>query len=367
LAGAATGDAARGERLLHERGCVSCHKVDGEGGTAAPDLGKRPAQNWTPAYLAGVIWNHARFGSADAVRSTLSEEQAADLFAYFASRRFFEPRGDAGRGKEVFAGKHCNDCHGISEALPAGASPVAQWPSLHDPIAFALEMWNRPVEMVPASGHKKSSHPRLTSDELNDLLVYLENLPATRGKQVSFRLLSVEAGRNLFQTKGCADCHRGRLSLENRPSHSMMADISAAMWNHPASNGDARTPLSYDEMSGLVSYLWSLDDRGDQNRGRVVFERKKCTTCHDTEVGGGERSTISLARRREVLPASMVAALAQHGPSVQAEMSAKGVAWPRFGGSEMTDLVAYLETKAVATPSEVAHTRGGSDREDVPR
>ena len=48
-------------------------------------------------------------------KAQLTPEQAADLFAYFVSARYFEKPGDAARGKQAFAAKHCADCHGITE------------------------------------------------------------------------------------------------------------------------------------------------------------------------------------------------------------------------------------------------------------
>ena len=69
-------------------------------------------------------------------------KQAADLFAYFVSARYFEKPGDAGRGKQAFAAKHCADCHGITDSKAAGAPPVAKWESLADPVVLAQQMWN---------------------------------------------------------------------------------------------------------------------------------------------------------------------------------------------------------------------------------
>lgn len=282
LAQTAFGDASRGEKLLRERGCVGCHKVDGEGGSAAPDLGKRTSRDYTPAYVAGVLWNHAVSGSAERGMAAFSENEAADLFAFFASRRFFEEPGDARRGKQVFFEKRCDACHGTADGVSGEASPIAAWGSLRDPIGFAQEMWNRSPAMLQAFARKQVGHPHLTSQELNDLLVYLENLPAIRNRESHFRLAPAEMGRALFQAKGCAGCHRGKLSLENRMPRSTMADFSAAMWNHPLTNVQTRPSLSYNEMSALVGYLWSLEDRGDRYLGRIVFARKKCDTCHDT-------------------------------------------------------------------------------------
>ena len=41
----------------------------------------------------------------------------------------------------------------------------------------------------------------------------------------------------------------------------------------------------------------------------------------------------------------MVSVLWQHGPSMLDQMKTKGIAWPRFEGTQMADLIAYLNTK----------------------
>jgi len=106
LAQVTTGDASRGEQLVRDRGCVACHKLNGSGGNKAPDLGRLASRNYTPAGLAGVMWNHAPSAWAQTAATSkgtiaISPAQAADLFAFFSSRRYFEPRGDAKRGSQI--------------------------------------------------------------------------------------------------------------------------------------------------------------------------------------------------------------------------------------------------------------------------
>lgn len=350
-----TGDASRGEQWLRIRGCILCHKVDGEGGEAAPDLGRRIARGYTPSVLAGLLWNHApyawaRIGRERAGTARFDESQAADLFAYFCSRRYFERPGDAKRGKRTFASRQCAGCHGLSDRVSADASPIVAWRLLGDPIALAQEMWNRPQVMCRAFARGGLRYPRLTSQELSDVLVYLENHPGTRGRKCRFYLASAETGRRLFQAKGCAGCHDRKQLFENRARWRSITDIAAAWWNHALTIPEARTPLSYEEACGLVSYLWSIQDRGDPRRGRRLFATKKCTSCHGDLAAPAERPDAFVARTREAVPASVIAALWRHGPTMQAEMGNKLLPWPRFTGSEMADLGAYLQTRRASLP-----------------
>jgi hypothetical protein len=41
----------------------------------------------------------------------------------------------------------------------------------------------------------------------------------------------------------------------------------------------------------------------------------------------------------------MVSALWRHGPAMLEQMRKDGVPWPRFEGSQMADLIAYLNSK----------------------
>src|SRR6266567_5152531 len=141
------GDARRGEQLFDTEQCIQCHSVKGRGGNLAPDLAKRVDRNYTPTVMASLMWNHApdmwaAMKKHGITQVRMTPESAADLFAYFVSARYFEQRGDAARGKQAFAAKHCAECHGVTSSNAAGAPPVAKWESLGDPIILAQQMWN---------------------------------------------------------------------------------------------------------------------------------------------------------------------------------------------------------------------------------
>ena len=126
----------------------------------APDLSKRIDRDYTPAVMASLMWNHApamwsAMKSKGIVKSEMTPEIAADLFAYFVSARFFDRPGDAGRGKQLFAARHCADCHGLTTQIAGGGPPVAKWGSLVDPLALAEQMWNHGPAMRAAYAQKK--------------------------------------------------------------------------------------------------------------------------------------------------------------------------------------------------------------------
>jgi len=341
------GDSRRGEQLFHNEGCVQCHAINGQGGTVAPDLGKLIDRNFTPAALASTMWNHApamwaAMRKQGIVKSTLNPDSAADLFAYFYSTRFFDRPGDAGRGKALFASRHCADCHGLTTSNFAGARPVAQWQSLGHPVVLAQYMWNHAAQMRDAFAKKGWSWPQLTGQELSDILVYLRNLPETRGHTAAFYYEAAAGGEQVFQAKGCNNCHAARGNLENKIQGATLTDIAVDMWNHAPRMASGTPTLSEDEMRKVLSYLWArqfFEGRGNAARGRRVFTAKGCAGCHNDPASGAP----SLASRKGTFSdISMVSVLWEHGPRMMERMRERKIAWPRFETGQMSDLIAYL-------------------------
>jgi mono/diheme cytochrome c family protein len=95
-------------------------------------------------------------------------------------------------------------------------------------------------------------------------------------------------------------------------------------------------------MRRLVSYLVStqfFEERGDLAQGKKVFAKKHCGTCHDDPSSGAPGRPVMAGR---ITSFGMVAALWKHGPVMLSRMRLKKISWPRFSGSEMADLAAYL-------------------------
>src|SRR6185437_245661 len=93
-ASAVSADSTRGAQVFELQGCIQCHALNGVGPTTGPDLGRVADRGFTPASLAATMWNHAPQMWAEAklrnaARPAMNEQQAADLFAFFYSLRFF--------------------------------------------------------------------------------------------------------------------------------------------------------------------------------------------------------------------------------------------------------------------------------------
>jgi len=343
------GDAKRGEQLFRTQQCIHCHSMNGRGGGRAPDLARSIDRNYNPAVMATLIWNHAPqmwagMKSENLTTPQLSPDQAADLFAYFVSVRYFEKPGDAARGKQLFDSKKCAACHEINASKAAGAPPVAKWESLADPLLLAQQMWNHGAKMTAAFKERKIGRPTLTAQELTDLLVYLRNLPETRHLASHFSFSQSDSGAQTFQSKGCAECHTGKLALESRLHNQTLTGIAAAMWDHQAAMKQPPPQLSQEEMREIIGYIWArqyFGANGNAARGKRVFEEKHCASCHDDPASGAPK----LAKGKNGYSAVvMVSALWGHGPRMSETMHQKNLEWPRFSAQQMSDLIAFLNS-----------------------
>jgi mono/diheme cytochrome c family protein len=346
------GDSGRGKEVFRSQNCIACHSVNGEGGKPAPDLGKSAGRGLTPSSMAGLMWNHApamwsAIEKQGIAKPQLTEQSAADLFAFFYAARYFDRPGDAGRGKQVFASKRCADCHGLSSPTSGSAAPpVSAWKAVGDPIALAAEMWNHAPQMLPEFARKGIPHPQITAQDLTDLRVYLQSLPQQRGREPQFSPASEGTGRDLYQAKGCAACHQGNLAPENRPARGIPSDLAAAMWNHAGQMSKNPVRLDYQEMRRLVGYLWSVqyfEERGNPGRGKQVFTKKNCAVCHNDPASG---APSLVGRTTPLYPFAMVDALWKHGPAMRSRIEEKKLPWPRFSGTEMADLTAFFSAGA---------------------
>ena len=344
------GDSDRGAKLFETERCVQCHSVNGKGGKMALDLSSRVDRGFTPALLASAMWNHApvmwaAMEGAGIARPKLSPADAADLFAYLYSTRFFDKPGDARRGKEAFTARHCGDCHGITESRAEGAPPVVKWESLGQPVVLVRQMWNHSSRMREAFARKKIAWQELTAQDLSDILAYLRNLPETRSLAAHFSFTSGEGGQAIFVSKGCIKCHTGKLALENRLHNLTLTEIAVDMWNHAPRMIQPVPQLSRDEMRQLLSYLWMRQfvyAKGDAARGKQVFLQKRCAECH---MSGGHGAPSLPGQARPYSEITIISALWKHGPQMLTRMRQAKIIWPRFNTpQQMSDMVAYLNS-----------------------
>jgi len=349
-----SGDSARGSEVFVLQGCGNCHALNGVGAQIGPDLGRIADRGFTPSSLAATMWNHApaMWGETrlrGVARPALDEQQAADLFAFFYSLRYFEEPGDAGRGKTLFSTRRCADCHGLTKPIEGVAdSPqtVAQWTAPGDPLEMVETMWNHSTAMRAEMARRKINLPLLSGQELADLLVYVRSVQGLPRRTAVFNSGSPEEGKALFESKTCIKCHdpaTGFFSIGLR--NETLTDIAADMWNHGRDMTLRSQTLDRGQMRAIAAYIWSrrlLETNANQSAGANVFVAKKCGVCHNDPASGAPPLN---ATGNYFSGATMVSVLTRHGPDMLEKMREKHLPWPSFTGNEMANLIAYLNTR----------------------
>jgi len=356
------GSVIQGERLLDDKGCLRCHSVNGRGGNRAPDFTRSSSRARTPALFATVMWNHsprmwAEFESQGRSIPSLVSTEVADLFAYFYSTLYFSPQGSAVRGRNVFEEKRCVSCHPEILDTRSQRSILESWTDLRDPITWAERMWNHASEMDSATTNRGIRWPKLSEQDIVDLLMFLSKLPDTQTQMASFNVGEPELGRTVFE-RSCETCHsfgetdKSKVNLLAKPRPLSITGYIAAMWNHAPEmrrRAGSTPKLNAGEMPDLIAFLFSQRyflDRGNASRGRRIFEEKSCAKCHEDR--RKETGATDLSQVTEVFsPITLTSAVWRHGPSMMEKMKQESISWPEFTGSEMADLITYLNSKLV--------------------
>ena len=350
-------DSTRGAQAFELQGCVQCHALNGVGPKVGPDLGLIADRGFTPAALAATMWNHApamwvETTLRSVARPVMDEQQAADLFAFFYSLRFFEEPGDAARGKSLFASKRCADCHGIDEplAIAKAVKPVGEWTTASDPLELIETMWNHSTAMRDEMARRKIDLPQLKGQDLADLLVYTRRASKRPSPTPVFQPAAPDAGKTLFESKHCIACHGQMTHFLSTDVHdASLTDIAADMWNHGRDMSLRDTKFAPGEMRQIAEYIWfsrTVEGQGEVGRGAQVFAAKKCGVCHDDKASGAPSLGGLAASGKFFSGATMVSSLTRHGPAMLDKMREKHLAWPHFSGEEMSSLIAYLNTRS---------------------
>lgn len=350
-----------GSRLFTGKGCFRCHAIHGVGGAAGPDLGqgllKRPLLE-----IAGIMWNHSPgmaylFEQQGAKPPQLKPTEMASLLSFLYYLGSLDPPGNAARGERLFREKRCQSCHSLGGKGDRRAPKLDNYSRYASPVYLATGLWNHGKAMAAFMESLGVLRPTFEPNDIPDLLAYIRSAGENM-EHVYVQPGNPQHGQKLFSEKRCIQCHsiagRGEgigPNLRAKLKGSLMA-ISGAMWNHGpkmwakmAERGIQMPSLTTEEMSDLISYLYFLqfiDSPGDPQRGRIVYEEKRCGACHTlpgaTGIVGPELSKVEKLKT----PIAVVTEMWNHASTMERKMLEQTVEWPVFKGAQMPDLVAYL-------------------------
>ncbi len=357
-------DAVRGEEVFRQKNCFSCHSYDNWGGMFGPDLGSNRIRGASPSSLAAAMWNQApamwrqiRGETVTGSLPVLSMDESAALFAFFYARLYFNDLVESPHGEDLFNSR-CSSCHDLRQTGSSKSGPpVASWGAIKDPTMLVGRMWNHSTDMLDQTLRAGKSWPRLSAQDATDILAYLWRLPELAPGPSPFRFGNDVNGLSVFGAQ-CGVCHTlgrrvsGRVALDSKLRDVTVPQLAAMMWNHaPAMKrnqpGRPLPKLSEADARDLVTYLVvarAFEESGNSARGESVFKDKNCNACHGGRLNAGAPPVTAI--RGPFNSVKMTSVLFSHGPKMLDLMESKGIAWPRFRGSQMLDLLAYLNKTA---------------------
>lgn len=357
------GNAVEGSRLFVSRGCVRCHAVRGDGGTAGPDLGRvrtrRPLLE-----VAGIMWNHTPqvapvLRAPGTPRPKLELEETAHLLAFVYSLGHVEGLGDPAAGARAFRDKGCQTCHAVGGAGAKVGPALDKYGRFASPLFLSAALWEHGRAMAQTMREREIRRPRFSGQDIANLLAFLRASSGTT-ERIYARPGDPGRGKALFDDKSCAECHtiRGQARKTGPPDlgepgrlEGSLVQITGALWNHApsmwarmADRGIEAPSLSVEEMADLVSYLYLfqlMDPPGDPRRGLAVLRGTGCTTCHGLRAGEAGAAMPLADSAALGNPVALVTHMWNHAGLGDAPGSP-----PRLmlTGTDMADLVAYLKS-----------------------
>jgi mono/diheme cytochrome c family protein len=275
------GDARRGEGLFTSKGCASCHRVGGKGGTVGPALDGLKRAN-SPVIVAAAMWSHApgmqeALARQNIARPRLEAQDLLDIIAYVvsASRDTSTETqqvipGTPDRGRVLFAEKKCSACHSVT-GVGGTLAPDLGRPGHHISLtAFAARMWNHAPAMLAKMKEAKITPPALSGQEMADIVAHLF---ASRYFEPN---ADARRGGDLVRSKGCLGCHAvagkgaaGGIDFARSDVVGTPGTLVAALWNHgrgmeaEAEKRRLTLPeLRGAELADIAAYLRSVSREG---------------------------------------------------------------------------------------------------------
>ena len=364
VAGAAIlpGNPLEGSQLFTDKGCLRCHAINGVGGVGGPDLGQGILKR-SLLDIAGVMWNHSPgmahvIEERHATRPVFKAPEMASLLSFLYYIGSFDAPGEAAIGERLFREKQCQTCHSLAGKGGKHGPALDNYSQYASPIYLSVGLWNRGKAMAGVMEALKISRPVFEKNDIADLVAYIRSVGGGV-ERIYARPGSPRNGEKLFVQKRCSECHSvtpqgdpTRANLRARLIKGSLMNIAGAMWNHGpkmwadmARRGVPISSLTAEEMSDIIGYLYFLqfiDPPGVAERGRMVFQEKRCGKCHVSPEKGAAQGLDFAKSDKLKTQLDVVTEMWNHASTMEEKMLKQSVEWPVFRGGEMADLMAYL-------------------------
>jgi cytochrome c2 len=291
--------------------------------------------------------------------------------------------GDPVAGSRIFVQRGCVECHSIwgnGGTLGPDFAVVGAGRSLQQ---LAGLFWNHTPRMIRTVRERGIQWPTFSEEELADIISYIYYV------KLFDQPGNPDLGEGWFREKRCAECHAvggigGEVGspLDGYARYLSPVMLAQGMWNDgptmQAQQLQRRVPIPVfvgRELADILAYIRvkssyrnrdvELLEPPDPKSGRALFVQKGCVACHGTD-GRGTRFGPDLRTATQRLQVSEIAgALWNHSNQMASAMRARGIQFPRFEGTDMADVIAFLyylrfyESEGNRTAGELAFMRKG--------
>ena len=275
--------------------------------------------------------------------------------------------GSPEKGAALFYGKkHCSVCHAVNGAGGRVAPDLgATHPGTPAMGWLITVMWNHMPGMWRQLHGEKLV---LSQEEMAHILAFLYQAGSTDKPG------DPEAGRKVFDSKGCSHCHAVRgTGAGAAPDLAKVAAVGDrpawmhAMWNHaqkmvePVKQEIGAWPqFTGAEMNDLVAYASGVSTTqkqadsalsGSAGHGWEVFQAK-CIQCHSVRgKGGGIGPELGPDHELPRTSAQFAAVLWNHAPAMLQHAREANLAAPTLQGDEITDVLRFLASLRYFEPT----------------
>ena len=175
------GDNVAGERIFHDKGCVTCHSIRGVGGKVGPDFGHR---DWATSFtgVAVKFWNHAEgMRAAQAKRGIkaplLSPQEMANVIAFLFSASYADEPGSPEKGTAILKDKGCTNCH-----TGGVGPPLDVFRDRATPVLVGQALWKHGPTMLERMHDLEVRWPSFNGDEMRQIVAALRVYPPEANK-----------------------------------------------------------------------------------------------------------------------------------------------------------------------------------------
>ncbi len=340
-------DVERGGDVFRRSRCVTCHEVNGRGGTLGPALthvGAKASREWLYAWVRDP---HRLQPKTLMPRFRLTDEEARDLAAYLSEELGEAPEGFLGsdapldpalraEGRSVFEKRGCYSCHEL-EGFPAlarigpklagiGDRGLEAEPLVARGVAATVPNWLFSKVTDPTSVLESARMPTFGFSE-KDAAAVTVALLSLRARPVPLSHATREPPRLTYEPQGefgalvrryrCLSCHTiggsGHLTAAGVPLSTVTLDRIGSQLTRAHLERYIEKPygvrvglpermphlnVAPEEARALAGYLATVmvddaieaevpDDAGAVARGKELFSRHACAACHIAGERGG--------------------------------------------------------------------------------